>query len=368
MKIYIDAMGGDRAPEAVVAGVQLVAKDLKAKLVLLGDELRLRSLLKRLHGLDYEFVHCPETIEMSESPVQAVRAKKNSSIVRGLQLAAESPDNSSFFSAGHSGAVFAAALMTMGRVKGVDRPAIVTAIPTPSQPCIFLDAGANVDCRPNHLHDFAHMGAAYARVYLKQNAPRVGILSNGEEESKGTDLTRAAHLLCKNDPTLNYCGYVEGKEIFQGEAHVVVTDGFTGNVVLKSLEGLGKTVSSIIKTELKRTPLSKLGALFAMPALKRIQAKLDYAEIGAAPLLGVDGNCFIGHGRSNAVAIKNGILRAQEAIELRLHSTLQETFRQHFTKQTDQGASKNARDSSHLKNSNLKNENFGLEPPPNEQL
>lgn len=319
-------MGGDRAPDAVIAGVQLVSREVKAKLVLLGDESALKPLVAKLHGERPEIIHCPETITMSESPVQAVRAKKDSSIVKGLKLAAEDPDNSAFFSAGHSGAVFAAALMAMGRIESIERPAIVTALPTLTGHLILLDAGANVDCRPHHLAQFALMGSVYAQVYLRHERPCVGILSNGEEESKGTELTRAAHALLKEDARINYVGYVEGKEIFQGDVHVVVTDGFTGNVVLKSLEGLGKTVSSIIKNELSRTMLTKIGALFSMPALRKVQSKLDYAEVGAAPLLGVDGNCFIGHGRSNARAIKNGILRAQEAIELKLHAALRSQF------------------------------------------
>lgn len=246
--------------------------------------------------------------------------------MRGLELAAKDPENSAFFSAGHSGAVFAAALMAMGRMRGIERPAIATSLPTINGHFILLDAGANVDCRPSHLAQFARMGSVYAQVYLKQERPCVGILSNGEEESKGTELTRAAHALLKDDKHLNYIGYVEGKELFQGKVHVVITDGFTGNVVLKSLEGLGKTVSTILRAELKRTLLTKIGALFSMPALRKIQNKLDYAEVGAAPLLGVDGNCFIGHGRSGAKAIKNGILRAESSIRLKLHSSLRDQF------------------------------------------
>jgi glycerol-3-phosphate acyltransferase PlsX len=327
VRIYVDAMGGDRAPDAVIAGVQLAAKEVRAKLTVLGEEAVLTPYLPLLKELGVEFVACGESIGMSESPVQAVRAKRDSSIVQGLKLSASDADNTAFFSAGHSGAVFAAALLAMGRHEGVERPAIVTALPTPTGHCILLDAGANVDCRPNHLSDFAHMGSTYARIYLRQERPTVGILSNGEEESKGTDLTRAAHALLKEDKRLNYVGYVEGKEIFSGKQHVVVTDGFTGNVVLKSLEGLGKTVSTVLRGELERTFFTKLGALFSMPALRNFQRKLDYAEVGAAPLLGVDGNCFIGHGRSNARAIKNGILRAQEAIELKLHPILRQQFK-----------------------------------------
>jgi glycerol-3-phosphate acyltransferase PlsX len=330
-------MGGDRAPASVLAGVSLFLKErdknpalASVQLSLLGDYATLEPSLFRYLGKQKkswpELIHCSETIEMGESPVQSVRSKKDSSIVRGLKLAAETPD-SAFFSAGHSGAVFAAALMTMGRIEGVERPAIATALPTLAKPCVLLDAGANVDCRPNHLAEFARMGSVYAQVLLKYEKPVVGLLSNGEEESKGTELTRAAHAILKEDKSLNYVGYVEGKELFQGRLAVVVTDGFTGNIVLKTAEGLGKTVSSIIRSELGRNILSKVGALFSMPALGRIKKKLDYAEVGSAPLLGVDGNCFIGHGRSSPRAIKNGILRAQEAIELQLHPKLRAQFK-----------------------------------------
>lgn len=318
-------MGGDQAPRVVIDGVRLLKEEVKAELILLGDESALTPLVRRLKNVRCEIIHCSESIEMGESPVSAVRSKKDSSIVRGLKLAAETPD-SAFFSAGHSGAVFAAALMEMGRLKGVERPAIATALPTISGHCVLLDAGANVDCRPQHLCQWALMGSAYARIYLRHENPTVGILSNGEEDSKGTDLTRAAHALLKEMKDINYVGYIEGKDIFSKNVDVVVTDGFTGNIVLKSLEGLGRTVSSIIKAELNRSIFSRMGAVFALPALRKVQKRLDYAEVGSAPLLGVDGNCFIGHGRSGPKAIKNGIIRAQEAIELGLHKNLRQQF------------------------------------------
>lgn len=328
MPIFVDAMGGDRAPDTVLAGVQLAAKEVRSEIVLVGDESALNCLLKKFSHRP-RVLHCSENIEMSESPVQAVRAKKDSSIVKGLRAAAETP-GSAFFSAGHSGAVFAAALLEMGRLKGAERPAIATTLPTLTGHCLLLDAGANVDCRPNHLVEFALMGNTYMKIARKKQNPVVGILSNGEEETKGTELTRAAHALLKSEQGINYVGYVEGKEIFQGRLDVVVTDGFTGNIVLKSAEGLGKAISTTIRRELGHSIWTKLGAVFAMPALHKVQRKLDYAEVGSAPLLGVDGNCFIGHGRSSPKAIKNGILRAQEAIELGLHEKLRELFLSHM--------------------------------------
>lgn len=334
MKIFVDAMGGDQAPKVVIAGLARAAKaeEIKAEIYLLGDQEAMHPHLNRyksqLKNIHCEVIHCEDQIEMGESPVQAVRSKKNSSIVKGLTLSKQSSD-AAFFSAGHSGAVFAAALMSLGRLPGIERPAIATAIPTLQGHCILLDAGANVDCRANHLAEFGKMGWAYAKVLLKKENPKVGILSNGEEESKGTELTRAASELLSEISAktgMNYIGYVEGKDMLSGKVDVAVTDGFTGNIVLKSLEGLGKTVTAILRSELERTLFSKVGALFSMPALKRVQRKLDYAEVGSAPLLGVDGNCFIGHGRSGPKAIKNGILRAQEALELSLHPILISLF------------------------------------------
>lgn len=318
-------MGGDYAPRVVIDGVKLLKEEVKAELILLGDKSVLEPHLSRLKGIKYEFVHCAESIEMNESPVQAIRSKKDSSIVQGLKLAAQTP-HSAFFSAGHSGAVFAAALREMGRLDAVERPAIAAVLPTIKGHCVLLDAGANVDCRPQHLLQWGLMGAAYARVYLKHDNPTVGILSNGEELTKGTELTRSAHALLAEEKRINYIGYVEGKDIFSKDVDVVVTDGFTGNVVLKSLEGLGRTISTILKTELRRTVFSRIGGLFALPSLHKVQKRVDYAEVGSAPLLGVDGNCFIGHGRSGPKAIKNGIMRAQDAIELGLHECLREQF------------------------------------------
>ncbi len=320
-------MGGDYAPQAVIAGVALALNDpaVKADIVLLGDRAQLEPLIAKFSKKP-EIIHCSEVVGMEESPVAAVRSKKDSTIVRGLKLSGETPD-SAFFSAGHSGACFAAALFTLGRIRGVERPAIAAIMPSMKGHFILVDAGANTECRPNHLVDFAKMGSTFARQYMKIDKPTVGILSNGTEDSKGTELTQAANELLKQDGTLNYIGYIEGKTIFNGSVQVVVTDGYTGNVVLKSLEGLGKTVSAMLKDALKKTILSKIGALLVLPGLRTFQKKMDYAEVGAAPLLGVDGNCFIGHGSSNAKAIKNGIMRAQESIELKLHENLRAQFK-----------------------------------------
>ncbi len=328
MKVFVDAFGGDHAPDAVISGVIAAQKDpnVKAEIVLVGNKEKLKPYLSRFKNKIPEIVDCTEVIEMDESPITAIKTKKDSSIVRGLKAHSETP-HSAFFSAGHSGACFAAALMTLGRIKGVERPAIAAVIPSQKGYFILLDAGANTECRPSHLADFARMGHTYAQVYLGIEKPVVGILSNGEEDSKGIELTRESNQLLKQETTLNYQGYIEGKALFKGKYHVVVTDGFTGNVVLKSLEGLGKAFSTLLKEEIKSHFWSKFGAVFMLPALNGLKKRLDYAEVGAGPLLGVDGNCFIGHGSSNAKAIKNGIIRAQEAIELGLHEKLSSQFK-----------------------------------------
>jgi glycerol-3-phosphate acyltransferase PlsX len=327
--IFVDAMGGDRAPGVVLRGVQLLRKEVDCNLVLLGDQSKLNPFLKSRKLSDLKVIHCPETIEMADSAVQAVRNKTQSSIVQGLQLVASTP-RSAFFSAGHSGAVAAAALLTLKRISGVERPAIATTIPHATGQFILLDAGANVDCRPSMLAEFARMGTIYARSHFGKQKIRVGLLSNGEEPSKGTELTRAAFELMTKLEGIDFHGYVEGKTIFDGVVDVVVTDGFTGNLVLKSLEGLAKTITGLFQSELKKNPLAGLGALlispFIAPSLLRLKRKLDPSEVGSAPLLGVDGLCFIGHGSSSAKAIKNGILRAHEAIESNLHFSMRQEF------------------------------------------
>jgi glycerol-3-phosphate acyltransferase PlsX len=269
-------------------------------------------------------VHASENIEMHDS-IRMIRGKPNASINIGCRLAGESwkawkknpsEQPAAFISSGHSGAVMASALLNMGRLPQIERPAIAVTLPT-LQPrgCVFLDVGANVDCKPEHLRDFALMGALYAQAgetnAVPASLPRVGVLSNGEERSKGNELTRSTLDLLEKHPGFGpgpkafgkLLGYSEGKEIFKGQVDVVVTDGFVGNVVLKSLEGLGSSIVTILKNEARSNPLN------------RLKKKLDYAEYGAAPLLGVAGYAFICHGRSNGAAIKNALLRSQSALQ-----------------------------------------------------
>ena len=359
-QLILDVMGGDRGPQVILEGAQQALPELEGELVLVGDENVLRPLLAKrpLRLLNdalaasastinarskcrVRLVHSSETIEMSDS-IRSLRNKPNASINIGCRMASESwkarksgaQGPAAFISAGHSGAMMASALLNMGRLKGVERPGIAVTLPTLSQDgCVVIDVGANVDCKPEHLRDFAVMGAVFAQVDRKSpGLPRVGILSNGEEKSKGNELTRAALEMVEKHPTFakvgQFVGYSEGKEIFKGHVDVVVTDGFVGNVVLKSVEGLGSAVVQILKEQAKRNPLTMLGFLLAAQAFRGLKKKLDYAEYGAAPLLGVAGYSFVCHGRSNSRAIKNALLRAQSAVNKKVVENLDEVLSQ----------------------------------------
>lgn len=349
-KLILDLMGGDFAPGANLEGALQALPQLEGELVLLGDEKAIRPLLshrrfRRLaealeqgdsrEGCRVRLVHADETIAMEDS-IRAIRSKPRASINVGCKMASEdwrSKSPSAFISAGHSGAMMASALLNMGRLKGIERPAIAVKLPTLSQNgCVLLDVGANVDCKPEHLRDFALMGALFAHAERVGNdLPKVGLLSNGEELSKGNELTRATLELVRDLPAFRagpnavarFVGYSEGKEIFKGEVDVVVTDGFVGNVVLKSLEGLGSAVVQILKKEAKSSPMTIMGFLLSANVFRNLKRKLDYAEYGAAPLLGVAGYAFICHGRSNAKAIKNALLRTQAAVKSRFLERLQ---------------------------------------------
>jgi glycerol-3-phosphate acyltransferase PlsX len=291
---------------------------------------------KRKATVRASIVHTDQVIGMEDS-IRAVRTKPAATINLGCQMAArafkEGIEPAAFVSAGNSGAMMASALVHMGRLKNVERPAIAVKLPTLSpNGCVLLDVGANVDCKPEHLRDFAVMGALFAQVERRSpELPRVGLLSNGEERSKGNELTRAALALI--DPLAcfqpgaqavgRFVGYSEGKEIFKGQVDVAVTDGFVGNIMLKALEGLGSAVVTILKREAKSNVFTPLGFVLAAAAFRRLKRKLDYAEYGAAPLLGVAGYAFICHGRSNPKAMKNALLRAHSALQERLVERLE---------------------------------------------
>lgn len=310
MKIAVDAMGGDHAPREVVRGAIQAAREYGLSLVLVGQEDRVRAELQAADsaGADIEVVHASEVVEMGEIPVLALRKKRDSSIRVGLHLVREGKA-SSFVSAGNSGAVMAGGLLILKKIRGVDRPAIAATIPTPHGPVVLIDAGANVDCKPAHLLQFAHMGEAYARKILGISRPRVGVVSIGEEEMKGSDLTRdTGELLRKTG--LRFVGNVEGRDFFAGKADVFVCDGFVGNVALKTMEGMAQALGQFLKHEIAKSSLAKVGALLAERALRGVKRKLDYEEYGGAPLLGVQGGIAICHGSSRERAIKNGIRAA----------------------------------------------------------
>lgn len=318
-------MGGDRAPDAVVAGALLAAQDPKLEIALVGRRESVEPLLRkqgerrRSRGVSapvarLRVVHAAEVIEMDEPGAQAVRRKKDASLVVCAEMV-RSGEADAFVSAGHSGAGMAAALMKLGRIPGIDRPAITTVLPSVSDSgrVVLLDAGANPDCAPHNLLQFAVMGSIYAEEVVGIRHPKVGLLSNGEEDTKGNELTRAAFPLL-SAASICFAGNVEGRELFIGKADVIVCDGFVGNVVLKLGEGVVDLLRRMVREELAGAPWLKLPGLFIAPAMARIRRRTDYATYGGAPLLGVNGVCIISHGRSTPLAIANAIRAAAEAV------------------------------------------------------
>lgn len=324
MKIAVDAMGGDFAPAAVVEGALQAAKEFGIHSILVGDKDRVNAELKRHGCADSRITvrHASEVVEMDESPAQAIRRKKDSSLKVCFDLV-NNGEAAAVVSAGNSGAAMAAGIFLFKKIKGVDRPAIAVCVPTMKGQTVLLDAGGNVDCKPVHLAQFAIMGETYARYALKKESPRVGLLSNGEEEAKGNELTKETNLLLKKT-SLNYIGNIEGSDIYRGDVDVVVTDGFVGNVVLKLTEGLLEAVISMLKAEIMSSVPSKIGYMLAKGAFTNLKKKIDYDEYGGAPLLGVDGVCIISHGRSNQKAMKNAILRARECVNAKVNEHLRE--------------------------------------------
>jgi glycerol-3-phosphate acyltransferase PlsX len=313
--IALDAVGTDKAPEAEIRGAMLACRALPVRVHLVGPEPELHDLLDELLGnedLPIVIHHASERIGMEEKAAHAVRSKKDSSLRVGLKLVREG-NAAGFVTAGNTGATMATAKMVLGALPGVDRPALATPMPSAKgNPCVLLDVGANVDCKANNLAQFAVMGEIYARSVLKIESPRVGLLSIGEEETKGNDLTHEAFPLLKALP-IRFVGNVEGRDIFSGLADVIVCDGFVGNVALKTSEGVGRFVSAVLRESLKRTVTAQVGALLSRRAFNEFRQRLDYREYGGAPLLGVRGVCIICHGSSNDRAIYNGIRVAYES-------------------------------------------------------
>jgi glycerol-3-phosphate acyltransferase PlsX len=311
IRIAVDAMGGDHAPGSIIDGALAAARHLDLGLVLTGPAETVRAELSRhpdADDLDVRIIDAPDVVGMEESPTAALRRKSRTSI----RLAAEAVANgdaAALVSAGHTGATVMAAHAAFGMLPGVDRPALAATIPSGDRLGILLDVGANVECRAAHLLQFGVMGSVYATVSLGIARPRIGLLSTGEEESKGNELIREAHQLLKGS-SLNFIGNVEAREVYKGNADVIVCDGFTGNIALKASEGLVDTVERLLGEELSRTFSGMVGSLLSRRAFRRFRKRLDYSEYGGAPLLGLAGVCIVGHGRSSAKAVRNAVAMA----------------------------------------------------------
>ncbi len=326
MRIVLDAMGGDFAPRVPVMGAVQAVKDFDVSVVLVGDEAVIK---KELSKYSYppdriKILHAPQTISMEEQPSRALK-KKDSSVHKGIELV-KNGEADAFVSAGNTGAVMAVSLFTAGRLKGVERPAISTILPNLTGYTFLLDVGANVDCKPHHLLQFAIMGSAYAKYVLKEDNPKVGLLNIGEEEGKGNELAKEAYKLLSKakEKGLNFVGNAEGRDIYSGKFDVIVCDGFVGNVALKLSESLAKILAKILKEEIDKHFISRIGALTLKPAIKGFKKRIDYAEWGGAPLLGVKVPVIISHGSSNAKAIKNAVRIAAEFAKSKLNEHIVE--------------------------------------------
>jgi phosphate acyltransferase len=314
--VAVDAMGGDAAPRVAIDGAVAAARHFELGVALVGPRAALEREIARHPDLDparVRLVDAPEMIGMEEAPAASLRRKPKASIKVAADLVARG-EAAALVSAGHTGATVMAAYGAFGMVSGVDRPALAATIPTRQRPAILLDVGASVECRPQHLLQFAVMGTVYARVALGIEAPRVGLLSIGEEATKGNELTRDAHRLLKTAP-LAFIGNVEARDVYSGKADVIVCDGFTGNVALKISEGLVDVMESLLHEELSSTVTMRVGSLLTRRALRRFRRRVDYSEYGGAPLLGVGGVTIVGHGRSSAKAVRNAIAMAYRFAE-----------------------------------------------------
>lgn len=305
--IAIDAMGGDFGPEPIVEGTLKALREKDFYVYLVGDSQKLKPLIPEQFLANITFIEASDIFGMNESATDAFR-RKETSIFKAVELV-RNKEADAVVSVGHSGATMSLATLRIGRLEGVLRPAIATLMPTPlGKPTLVLDVGANVDCKAEHLAQFAVMGEAYAKNVLKVDSPKIGLLSNGEEKSKGNDVTKEAYnsLL----PLKSFIGNIEGQNIFDGSVDVVVCDGFVGNILLKTSEGVAESITKIIKNNIGRSPLAIAGSVLMRRVFKSLKKQVDYAEYGGAPLLGINGCTIIGHGKSNPKAVKNAIFQA----------------------------------------------------------
>lgn len=326
MKIIVDAMGGDYAPEVVLDGAIAAVKEYGIEVGLVGDETKINGLLKKSKFSSelLSVYHSLEVIEMHESPAVSVRRKRNSSIVIGLKLVKDGQGDA-FFSAGNTGAAVCAATLTLGMLPGIERPGIGTVMPSLKGISFIIDVGANIDPKPIHLLQYGIMADIYAKEILNKPNPTVGLLNVGEEENKGTDFVKETHELLSQSH-LNFIGNVEGKHLFSGDCDIIICDGFVGNVALKVSEALAEALQKFLKKHILSHPLGMLGALLLKGSFKKFKKEIDYSEYGGAPLLGVNGVVIIGHGRSNANAIKNAIRVAEKEVEHRFNEKIQEAI------------------------------------------
>ncbi|HYL95802.1 MAG TPA: phosphate acyltransferase PlsX, partial [Terriglobales bacterium] len=324
--IAVDAMGSDRAPKPEIEGAILAARHHHVQVLLVGREDVLRQELahhSQAARLPIEIVHASEVITMEDKAAQALRAKRDSSMRVGIRLVHDGRADG-FVTAGNTGAAMATAKVILGTLPGVDRPALAAVFPTAAgTAAILVDVGANVDCKPNNLEQFAIMGEIYFRSIFGTRRPRVGLLSNGEEESKGNDLTRDAYKLLKQLP-INFVGNVEGRDLYNGQVDVIVCDGFVGNVALKISEGVVELVREALKDSLRATITRQVGFLLSRKAFVEFKKRVDYTEYGGAPLLGLKGVCIVSHGSSNANAIKNAVRVASEFAQHQINAKIEQ--------------------------------------------
>jgi glycerol-3-phosphate acyltransferase PlsX len=331
MRIALDAMGGDFGPPYLVAGAVMALRDYPhiEKLFLVGDPKQIEAELKK-HGCNdgrIEIFQATQVVDMSDRAVEAVRRKKDSSISRAVDLVKHDKADA-VVSAGHTGAAVAASAIKLRTLPGIDRPGIAAVLPTETNVFVLIDAGANIDARPEHLVQYAFMGTVYSRHVLGYKSPKVGLISLGEEDVKGNEMTKEVFKMLKKS-SLNFVGNIEGRHLFEDPVEVVVCDGFVGNVILKTCESISVAIFAWLKHELARTPMRRLGALLARESFRSIRDKTNYEEYGGSPLLGVDGICIIAHGSSTPLAVKNALRVAAESIEQQVNPHIVEEIRRY---------------------------------------
>jgi len=324
LRIAIDGWGGDKAPEAIVKGIILATSKGGPDLIVTGDEQKLSSEFKKQGGQpeNVKIFHAPDIVSMDEAPSRALKEKKDSSLMQAAQLVKDGQADA-FISAGNTGATMAAGIFLVGRLKGIDRPGIATPVPGHSRMALLIDAGANSECKTQNLVEFALMGKVFMEKIHARSGARVGLLNVGEEPGKGTKTYQQAHEKLADNPDINFTGNVEGREIFKDVCDVVVCDGFVGNITLKVMEGAAGTLVDILKSEVKKSIRSKIGALLMKGSLTTMKERMDYEEYGGAPLLGLKAPVIICHGSSSEKAIMNAIFVAQEMVEKRVMENLE---------------------------------------------